>query len=250
MQTSQAEKRNSYGSQLGSDLQDMKNEFFAENHYDTENAADGKARVSVNDQGQPKPVPGAETNDQKLARKEFEATEKAQLADKHAEQKESFLKDERQSMKEFLAQNKDNLDNPAVHAELQKMVVSSKKKALQLQQSQEEERMKVDMPPDQKIALKMQEGMNGLHQMDQDHIRAEEESPDAQAIMEHDQKVAAILGERKEQARQEKKDEEFLVDPRKMLAAKQNAGNAPVDPGDHVPAYLAAHLYDLGIYSV
>ena len=250
-QMGQAKNRQVASNSLHQDLQDMKNSFFEENHYETERSPEGKPRVATDEQGRPQVAKGAESPDQKMARMELETQAKAGLAEKHADQKETFLKEEKQTLQEFLAKNKDHLDNPTVHDELQKMVVTSKKKALQLQQNHEDERLRVDMPPEHKMALRLEHGTRELRKMDEENVKFEEESPDAKAIMEHDHKVAAILGEQKEKARQDRKEDEFLnMDPRKMMAARAQQNQGPKDVGDHLPAYLAAHLYDVGVYSV
>ena len=248
-QMGQAEARNSTTAKLHEDLQNMKGEFFGNNHYETAPGADGKHQVALDDQGRPKVAPGAEKPDQKLARVEYETQQKTQMQDKHMEQKENFMAAEKQNFKEFLTQNRDQLNNPQIHNQLQGMVVESKKKSLSLQQDQEDERLKIDLPPEQKIALRLEQGINDLHKMDRDNIKAEQDSPDLKELMAHDQKVAAILGEQKEKARQDKKEDEFLLDPRKMMAARQ-ASESNKDLGEHLPGYLTANMYELGIYSV
>ena len=145
--------------------------------------------------------------------------------------------------------NRDKLDNPYVHGELQKMVVNTKKKSLDLQQQHEDERWRADMPPSEEIAVKLDNGLKTLHDMDREHVQAEEDSPDAKELMEHDQKVAAILYDHKKNAQQEKTEENFTMDPRKMMAMAQQR-REPRDVGQALPSYLTNAMYDLGVYSV
>ena len=103
--------------------------------------------------------------------------------------------------------------------------------------------------PAKKSPIACGQGINDLHTMDKEHMKFEEESPDAKELMNHDQKVAAILGEKRDEARQDKKQESFLMDPRKM-AQRANSDNAPRDVGDSLPGYLTSSMYELGIYAV
>jgi hypothetical protein len=248
-QLGQAQKRNDTVQNLQQDLQKMKSEFLADHHYETEKAPDGKTKVTTDADGQPVVKKGPENNDSRLARLDFESTKKSALQEQHRDKHESFVSGEKQKFTEFLTQNRDHLNNPAIHGELQRMVVDSKKKALQLQQNQEDERWRVDMPPSEKIAHRLGQGINDLHTMDKEHMKFEEESPDAKELMNHDQKVAAILGEKRDEARQDKKEESFLMDPRKM-AQRANSDHAPRDVGDSLPGYLTSSMYELGIYAV
>jgi hypothetical protein len=250
-QLGQAQKRNTAANNLQKDLQNMKSEFFAEHHYETEKGPDGKAKVLTDANGQPTVAKGPESGDSKLARMDFESSKKSAQHEEHCDRREKFVSGEKQKFTEFLTQNRDQLNNPTIHGELQRMVVDSKKKALQLQQNQEDERWRVDMPPSEKIAHRLNQGINDLHTMDQEHMKSEEESPDAKELMNHDQKVAAILGQRRDEAREEKrKEENFLMDPRKMMANRTNSENGTRDVGDCLPGYLTSSMYELGIYAV
>lgn len=249
MQMNQAQKRTNCCQQLQNDLQDMKTQFFQENHLQTEVGPDGKPKVKCDDNGQPLVGKGPETAEGRLARTEFEGKRKSELTDQQCNTRDKFMKEEKQKFSEFLTQNREHLHNPAVHGELQKMVVDSKKKALNIQQSQEDERWRVDMPPDEKIAHRLNQGINDLHTMDKEHVKAEQDSPDAKELMEYDKKIAAIFGEKRDQARQEKEQDNFLMDPRKMMAQRASSVG-PKDVGEHLPGYLTASMYEMGIYTV
>lgn len=249
MQLGHMDARQAFSEQLDQDLQTAKTAFFQDNHYETQLGDDGRHKVAQNEQGQPNVKQGAENQDQKLARLSYEGERKSELNEKQSAQKEQFINKERENFKEFLAQNRERLENPYVHNELQKMVVATKKKSLELQQNHEDERWRVDMPPDEKIAAQLDSGLQKLHQMDQEHVAAEENSEDAKVLMEHDQKVAGILYEHKRNAQQERSEDNFTLDPRKMMAVAQQR-KQPRDVGEALPSYLTNALYDLGVYSV
>ena len=248
MQLGHMDVREAFTAQLDNDLQSAKTAFFQDNHYETKLGSEGRQEVAHED-GKPVVKQGPENQDQKLARLTFEGEKKTDLHEKHTTQKEQFIHKERENFKEFLAMNRDRLENPYVHGELQKMVVNTKKKSLDLQQKHEDERWRVDMPPDERIAAKLDSGLQQLREMDRQHVEAEENSPDAKELMEHDQKVAAILYDHKKNAQQERSDENFTMDPRKMMAMAQQR-REPKDVGQSLPSYLTNAMYELGVYSV
>lgn len=250
MQMGHLDARQAFTDQLSNDLQSAKTAFFETNHYDTKLGADGRHEVAQNEEGKPNVKDGKENGDQKLARMTFEGQKKAELTDKHTAQKETFISKERENFKEFLAMNRDQLQNPAIQGELQRLVVNTKKKSLELQQNQEDERWRVDMPPSEEIAMRLDTGLKQLRQLDQKHLQAEEDSPDAKALAEHDQQVAAILYDKRRDAQQEKNnDNEFMMDPRKMMAVAQQR-RQPKDVGEALPSYLTNAMYELGVYTV
>jgi hypothetical protein len=249
LQLGHADARQAFASQLDSDLQSAKTAFFENNHYETRFGADGRQEVAT-ENGKPLVKDGPETADKKTVRLGYESNLKSELNDKHSSQKEQFLNKERENFKEFLAMNREQLNNPYVQNELQRMVVNTKKKSLELQQNQEDERWRVDMPPSEEIAAKLDSGLKQLREMDQKHVQEEENSPDAQALVEHDQQVAAVLYDRKQQARQEKeRNNDFMMDPRRMMAAVAQRSQ-PIDVGQALPSYLSNAMYDLGVYTV
>lgn len=248
MQMGHLDARNAFTDQLSNDLQSAKTAFFEGNHYDTKLGADGKHEVA-HEEGKPNVKEGKENGDQKLARLTFEGQKKTELTEKHTAQKEQFINKERENFKEFLAMNRDQLQNPNVQGELQRLVVNTKKKSLELQQNHEDERWRVDMPPSEEIAARLDGGLKQLREMDQKHIQAEEDSPDARALAEHDQQVAAILYDKKRDAQQDKHSDEFMMDPRKMMAVAQQR-REPKDVGEALPSYLTNAMYELGVYTV
>lgn len=249
MQMGHMDARANFTAELDKDLQTAKTAFFQDNHYETELGADGRQQVAMNQEGEPQVKFGGENGDQRTTRLAFEGEKKAELKDTHTTQKEQFLSKEKENFKDFLAMNRERLDNPYVHGELQRMVVASKKKSLELQQNQEDERWRADMPPSEEIAVKLDNGLKKLHAMDQEHMQAEENSDDMKALIDHDEKVASILYDHKQRAQQEQSEENLTMDPRKMMAMAQQR-REPKDVGKSLPSYLTNAMYELGVYSV
>lgn len=247
MQMNHLGERNQMQQNLQQELGSMKEQFFKENHYETRFGSQGKPEVVLKDDGQPQVQKGPEGPEQRLAREGYESSKKAELANKHADQQETFTKKETQNMKQFLAQNANALGDPVRQGELQKMIVESKKKALKLQQDQEDERWKVDLPPSVEIHQKADEALAQFREMEERHAMAEENSEDVQALMAYDQKVAAVLAEKKEEIRAQRQQDNFLMDPRKMMA---QVAAPPADFSQQLPGYLTNALFEMGIYSV
>lgn len=245
MQQQHGQQRQAFTDQLKQQVAQAKEQFFAENHYETADGPDGKPKVQVGEDGQPQVRQGAENPTQKVAREEYEGGKRQQLADQQTTQKDAFLNKERQDVQRFLADNQNNLANPQVQAELTRMVVGTQKRAFGLQQQHEDERWKVDLPPHEETVAMVDDNLAQLRQMEKDHAKAEEQSQDMQSIMDHEQKVAALLGEQKMVAQQQKAEEAFLKDPRQAFAALQ----APPDFAEVLPSYLTNALYNMGIYS-
>lgn len=247
MQEEHQMQRNQFGANLRQQVDDMKQEFFANNHYETRPGPDGKPQVALNEHGQPNVQKGPETAEHREARQAFEGDKRAALTQRQTAEKDSFLQDQRQNVQQFLAQNGAALENPAVQAQLQQLIVTTQKKAFQLQQNHEDERWKDDLPPDSEIAATVDNGLAQMRTMEQQQAQAEESSKDMKEMMEHEQTLAAMLGEQKELARSQKEDNSFLQDPRKMMAS---AGQVNPDFSQVLPGYLTNALYNMEIYEI
>ena len=134
-----------------------------------------------------------------------------------------------------------------MQAQLQQLIVTTQKKAFQLQQNHEDERWKDDLPPDQDIAATVDGGLAQMRNLEQQQAQTEENSPDMKDMMEHEQQVAAMLTEQKELARSQKEDDSFLQDPRKMMAS---SGQFNSDFSQVLPGYLTNSLYNMEIYQI
>jgi hypothetical protein len=193
-------------------------------------------------------MPGAESADHRAVRESYEADKRLSLANKHADQLDQFTKAEADKCKNFLKDNMANLHDPAVQAELQKMIVAGKKKSLKIQQDHEEERWKSDMPPTEEIQGQVEMGMSSLRDMEKRHVEAEERSPDHQQILDYNQEFAAAAAEEKNVIQAKKSDENFLLDPRKMMGMLTEPPKQRFD--QVLPGHLTHSLFQLGVYEV
>lgn len=247
MQTGNYSERMGLESQMRKDFGQMKESFFKENHYETNFGAQGKGEVLTDEKGRPKPKQGAESPQHRTARQSFESQQRSQLGAKHGQQTEQFMKSESSKVRSFLGEHAALLGDPVVQGELQKMVVSGKKRALKLQQDQDDERWKIDMPPTTEIQEAVQLGLNDLRQMEQRHVEAEEKSPDHQALIDYQHEFAQVAAREKDKIQDQKQSENFLMDPRKMMAM----ASAPPKPprfDEVLPGYLTEQIFQLGIY--
>lgn len=246
LQQGHHQQRQGFTDGMKQQIAQMKEQFFAENHYETQQGPDGKPQIRTGENGQPLVAKGPETPEGKVVREEFDAGRRQQLVEQQDVQKDTFLNKEKQETQKFLADNSSNLQNPQVQAELTRMVLSTQKRAFGLQQQHEDERWKVDLPPSEEIAQAVDGDLAKLRQMEQEQQRQEEQSPDMLALMQHEQDVSVMLGEQKQLAQRQKTEENFLMDPRRMVATKP----ASQDLGEVLPSYLSSALYNMGIYSV
>jgi hypothetical protein len=246
LQTGNLGERMGLESSLRKDFGELKNNFFKEHHYKTEFGAQGKGQILLDDNGKPQVMKGAETPDLKAVREHFEAQNRVALANKHAEAMDAFTRAEAEKCKSFLQQNANHLTDPGVQSELQKMIVAGKKKSLKLHQEQDEERWRSEMP--EEIQGHMEMGMRDLREMEQRHLESEEKSPDAQQILDYNRELAQAIAEEKRAIGEKKSEENFLLDPRKMMAM---ATAPPKQRFDEVlPGHLTESLFQLGIYEV
>lgn len=247
MQEEHQQQRNQLGANLKQQVDDMKQEFFANNHYEIKPGPDGKPEVALNEQGQPNVQKGPEQPEHREARESFEGNKRNALAQRQSTEKDQFLTDQRQNVQNFLQANAAALDNPAVQAQLQQLIVTTQKKAFQLQQNHEDERWKDDLPPDSEIAATVEGGLAQMRNLEQQQAQTEENSPDMKDMMDHEQSLAAMLTEQKELARSQKEDTSFLQDPRKMMASSNQVNP---DFSQVLPSYLTNALYNMEIYEI
>lgn len=246
LQNNNLSERMGLESKLRSEFGEAKNKFFKENHYKTEFGR--RAELVLDDAGRPQVMKGAESSDHRMVRENFEAQNRLALANKHAEQMDAFTRGEADKARNFLQNNAAHLNDPGVQAELQKMIVAGKKKSLKLQQEQDDEKWRVDMPPTEEIQEAIQLGMTDLREMEKRHVESEEKSADHQAILDYNRDFAAACSEQREAISEKKSDENFLLDPRKMMAM---ATEAPPKRFDEVlPGHLTEQLFQMGIYQV
>ena len=236
-------------SQMRQDFNKVKEDFFKKNHYETEFGSQGKGRLLTDKNGKPKVRQGPESSQHQMVRQHHESSQRLKLANKHGQQMDSLTKQEAAKTKTFLGDNAALLADAGVQAELQKMIVTSKKKALKLQQDQDDERWKSDMPPTKEIQEAVELGLQDLRQMQQQHVESEMQSPDHQAILDYEKEFAAAVAEEKNRLASERSDDNFLMDPRRMMARAKSG--PPKQRFDEVlPGYMTASLFQMGIYEV
>lgn len=246
LQTGNLGERMGLESNLRKDFGELKNSFFKDNHYKTEFGAQGKGQLVLDEAGKPQIMKGPETADHRAVRENFEAQNRLALANKHAEAMDAFTKGEAEKCKQFLQNNQGQLQDPSVQAELQKMIVAGKKKSLKMQQDHDDERWRADMP--EEIHGEMQMGMNQLRDMEKRHVESEETSPDHQKILDFNREFANEMADQRAALAAKKDENNFLMDPRKMMAM---ATAAPKQRFDEVlPGHLTESLFQLGVYQV
>lgn len=247
MQNKHLGERKKLTGTMRKDLSQMKDDFFKNNHYDTELGAKGEGTVRKGPDGKPRVKVGAESPQHAKARQLFESGQRLKLTNKHNVQMEQLTKQEAGKARRFLSDNASLLGDAGVQQELQKMIVSGKKKALKLQQDQEEERWRTDMPPSKEIQEAVGVGLQEVRQMESRHVAAEENSPDHQILLDFEQQFAAQMADERARAAAMKDEKQFLMDPRKMM---QRAKSGPPKKrfDEVLPGYLTASLLQLGIY--
>lgn len=246
LQTGNLGERMGLESTLRKDFGDLKNNFFKENHYKTEFGAQGKGQIVLDDNGKPQVMKGPESADHRAVRENFEAQNRLALANKHAEAMDAFTRGEAEKCKQFLQNNQAHLGDPAVQAELQKMIVAGKKKSLKMHQEHDDERWRADMP--EEIHGEMQMGMTQLRDMERRHVESEETSPDHQKILDFNREFANEMADQRAALAAKKDENNFLMDPRKMMAM---ATAPPKQRFDEVlPGHLTESLFQLGVYQV
>ena len=223
-----------------------KADLFAEKHLETETTPEGKQKVVVDDEGRPVVKEGPETPPQREARETFEGEKRQEIEEKHVAQREDLVQTEKQDISAFLQENKPDLSNPAVQGELQKMILQSHKKALQLNRDQDAETLRADLYDDEQKAV-ADSGLKALHQLEDKHAREEDESPHAQQLLSHHEDIAEVLRQRREEVREQQQSELFLK-------GRPNFNRAPAqaetDVAQVLPPHLSNALYQLGIYTV
>lgn len=248
LQQNNLSERMGLESSMRGDLGKAKDGFFKDSHYKTEFGSQGSGKVVLGADGKPEVMRGAETDAQRAVREGFEAQNRKELANKHASQVDKFTQSEAEKCKNFLRDNISMLNDPGVHSELQKMIVAGKKKSLKLQQDQEEERWRIDMPPTDEIQGQVEMGMSQLRDMGERHLRSEETSPDQAEILQYNQEFARAAAEERGKIEEVKADSNFLLDPRKMMAMATKPEEKRFD--QVLPGHLTESLFQMGVYSV
>ena len=246
-QQTNTEERQTFLASTRDELREMKDSFFETRHFETEER-DGKQQVACNKEGQPQVAKGPENPQQRVARENFEAGRREDLNTRHEDQREAFLKAEKEDVQAFLQENKPNLQNPTVQQELQKMVMQSNKKALDLNRKQLDEHLKLDAYSEEQLAH-VDAKMEDLRQMEERHALEEDNSQEAKELLGYQQDLAEMLRQKREEAKEQNMAEQFLKGPPRFNQSNQ-AVDKESDVAEVLPPYLSNALYNMGIYSV
>jgi len=225
-------------------LTSMKQEFFESHSYETVMGQDGKPHVQLNEQGKPKVVDGKETKLHQEARQEYETNTQETTKEVHAREKETFLKEEKQQIMNFLQSNKNDLGNPAIQNELQKLILQTQKKALKLRQDQEEEIWKIDLPTEE-MKVFVDDETRRIREQEKKHQDIEDASQDARELIMYQEELNKQLKEEKDRLFSKSNDEVFLKGPEAYLKPPP-----PPPLSSVLPPYLTEALYNMGIYSL
>jgi len=222
----------------------LKEEFFANNHLDTGKGPDGKSKV-LTQNGKPIVRSGKENAPQKMARMNFESQQKTQMFARHASEKTQFVQQQKGQLLTFLDGNKFQLHNPGIQGELQKIIADSQKKAIGIQERHELEFAKVDLPPVKEMANKVEADQQKYRDMIRKQMEEQKNSPGAMKLADYQQDLVTLLDSKRAEAREQKRAELFLRDPRKMLKNPPRQDLAAVLPMNMVIALEQFGINDL-----
>lgn len=244
MMESNQQSRDGVSGQLQKTLSGMKEKFFESYSYKTETGPDGKPKLLLDEQGRPQLMQGKENFAQRVARQEHESATKQAYTDFHSNTKESFLGSERQQVMNFLQNHRNELQNPAVQQELQKMLADSQKKGQQLKREQEGQLWELDLPTEEMREVARKE-LKRLHNMEDEHKKMEDSSAEAHELIMYQEEINAIAVEERKKLQFSEKDEAFLQGMDSLL-------KPPAEPtlAELLPPYLTEALYNMGIYAI
>jgi hypothetical protein len=246
-QEHQAERR-MMREEFSNKLEGKKEELFQTRHFET--VVDGeKVRVKIDENGKVTVEEGPETPPQREARREHEGMRKETVELKQGAEKEAFLNREKDNIKEFLMQNRLDLGNPAIQAELHKLLLLTQKKALRLQQDHNEEFMRAGYEGAEEIEALIQDGMGEIHRREMEQTEEEEDSPQARDLMEYQNEMASLMKGMKEKLKKDKDEQSFLAALKGGRKAFFEAPK-PRDLADDLPAYMTELLFSMGIYEL
>jgi hypothetical protein len=236
MQTKHEGEKTALLNKFTNELKQAKEDFFSKNHYDTKAGADGKEQLALDKQGKPVVKEGPETPPQRVARETHEVAQKSEMFTKHAEEKHEFVKDQKTQLTTFLDTNKFQLDNPGIQGELQKMIIDGQKKGAKLQDKHESEFFKVDLPEVGEIQEKAENGNKEFKELQAKQMKEQANSREARDLSNYQNDLVALLDAKRAEARETRKSELFLVDPRKFMKNPPRQDISTVLPMNFVAA--------------
>ncbi len=176
-----------------------------------------------------------------------EDDKKTTLTAKHSDQTQQFMADEKSNIQQFVAQNKPDLANPAVQQQLHNMLMESQKRALNLTTEQEREMLKHDAYTPE-METNVDNYIDNKSRLRDEQARKEEDSEDAAALYQHQQDLAMVLQQKKDELNESAMQSSFLKGPPRF--GGNGNGSGTVDVANVLPPYLSQALYGMGIYQV
>lgn len=246
MQMQHAEKRIERYDALKERLMSMKEDFFAEHHYDSSPNSRGGLDIVTDENGDPVILPGGEDPQQQFFREQFDKVRHENLLVDQDARKEEFLLPEKEKFLEYLKENKDNLDSDEVRQELTEITSDFMKRTFAAWQDFEDELWMIMLPDDEKLREAAAEGLRELHALELEQAALEENSPDMQAVINYECAMAACMNARRAAERVDKNEFEMILDPRKALYKEEG----PLDLGEVLPGYLSGILSGLDITEI
>lgn len=244
MMESNRQTRDEASQKLQRQLSDMKEKFFENYSYKTETGEDGKPKLKMDEQGRPQLQQGKETFEQRVARQQHESAVSKSYAEYHNNVKESFLNNEKQQIMQYLQNHRNELSNPSIQQELQKMIAESEKKALKLKREIDSQMLELDLPTEDMRKFAKEE-QKKLHDMEDKHKKMEDSSAEAHELIMYQEEMNAFAMEEKKKIQFAEKDEAFLKTPDELLKPP-----APPTLAELLPPYLVSALYNIGIYAI
>ena len=244
MMSSNQQTREGAFQKTSRELSDMKEKFFESYSYKTEQGADGKPKLAYDQQGRPQLQQGKEQFQQRIARQEHETATKQSYQEYHSNIKDSFLTSEKQHVQNFLQMHRNELGNPAIQQELQKMLAESEKKALKLKKDLDDQLMELDLPTEEMREYARKESKK-LREMEDDHKKMEDSTEEARELIMYQEEMNALAMEEKQNLKMTAQDEAYFNGLSSML-------KPPAEPtlADMLPPYLVNSLYSMGIYAI
>lgn len=244
MMRSNQQTREGVSQNLSRELSNMKEKFFESYSYKTEQGQDGKPKLSYDQQGRPQLQSGKEQFQQRIARQEHETTTKQAYKEYHSNIKDSFLNNEKQQVQNFLQTHRNELGNPAIQQELQKMLAESEKKALKLQKDLDDQLKELDLPTEEMREYAKKESKK-LREMEDEHKKMEDSTDEARELIMYQEEMNALAMEEKQNLKMTAQDEAYFNGLSSML-------KPPSEPtlADMLPPYLVNSLYSMGIYAI
>ena len=236
--------RNSANQKFNRQLSEMKEKFFENYSYKTEKGEDGKPRLAKDEQGRPQLQQGKETFEQRVARQQHEASVSKSYSEYYNGVKENFLANEKQQIMQFLQTHRNELNNPTIQQELQKMLAESEKKAQKLKREIDSNMLELDLP-DEEMRKFAREEKKKLYKMEDEHKKMEDSSAEAHELIMYQDQMNALAIEEKKKLKEASDDEVFIRKPEDLLKPP-----APPSLSELLPPYLVSALYNMGIYAI